>query len=230
MKKIFIILFCLTFCFPVMAANTARLDAKNSVIQFKTIKDGGVEVPGNFKELEGAFTLVDSSCEDHQEKKSCCHSKKSKNVETCPRVRDVTGVLIVNLDSVNTQNSVRDANIRNYFFQTHKGEEFQKARFELSALKIGAGISEEETTMQLQGTLTMHGKSAKITIPATVVRKKGNIFVKTLHPVPLDFKRWGLTHPMKELMKVCGHKSLKDEAELSFNLVFKALPTRLKVL
>ncbi len=199
------------FCFGLLGSQGAgavepnyRLDPAHSTIGFVAVKNGHVEVPGVFKKVAGEF--------------------RSSKTDQGERLEG--GFVTVDISSLQTPNNpVRDQNIRNTFFEISKNPEWTQAQFSLktpiSKIALGAGKPSQEVT--LQGTLSLHGRGISLKVPVLIAREGKKIVVKNQGTMTLPFARWDLKKAVKNLMKVCGHKTLQDSATLNFKLVFKPI-------
>ena len=172
-------------------SGTWRLVPAESAIHFVGIKNDAVGVPGSFSSLEGAF---DSA-------------KRSGFVE-------------VKLGSAETGNATRDDNIRSAFFQV---AQFPVARFEVAGLPAADTLPAPGASarVDLSGTLSLHGVSAALKIPATVFRDAQNHFhVRNAAPVVLTAKDFGMDAQLAALKALCGHESLSGAIPVDLDLAF----------
>jgi len=168
-----------------------RLVPAESAIQFVGIKNDAVGVPGSFASLEGAFDVAKH-----------------------------TGFVEVKLGSAETGNPERDENIRTHFFEAAK---FPLARFDVSGLPApetlpGPGGT---TRVELAGTLSLHGASLPLKIPARVSRDGQNhLHVHNAVPIVLSAHDLGMDAQLAALKATCGHESLSGAIPVDVELAF----------
>ncbi len=188
---ILILLICTS---SAQAQSQNKLDASRSKIEFVSVKDQGVNVPGTFNTMEGIFSF----------------GKKDS----------LSGEVTVDIDSLSTGNPARDQNLKELFFETGKKPGYKTARFLLKGRTPKEDIPIDGQTKVLKGTLEMHGKKVSLDIPLSVTERPDSIQVKTASPIVLDFSKWNLMVNVPTLMKACGHKNLEPKASLNLDLVF----------
>ncbi|HTO71798.1 MAG TPA: YceI family protein [Myxococcota bacterium] len=180
--------------FHTEVSGTWRLVPAESAIHFVGIKNDAVGVPGSFSSLEGAFD-------------SAKHS----------------GWVEVKLGTAETGNPARDENIRSHFFEAPK---FPVARFETAGLPAPDALPAPGTSAKLElvGSLSLHGGSLALRIPAVVSRDAQNHFhVRNAAPVVLTAKDLGMEAQLAALKAVCGHESLSAAIPVDFDLAFAPL-------
>jgi polyisoprenoid-binding protein YceI len=168
-----------------------RLVPAESALHFVGIKNDAIGVPGSFTSLEGVY---DSA-------------KRSGFVE-------------VKLGSAETGNSARDENIREHFFEVAK---FPLARFEVSGLPVAESLPEPggSARVELAGTLSLHGASVALKLPARVERDVQNhLHVRNEAPVVLSAHDLGMDAQLAALKAVCGHESLSGAIPVDLDLAF----------
>lgn len=168
-----------------------RLVPAESALHFVGIKNDAVGVPGTFTSLEGVY---DSA-------------KRSGFVE-------------VKLGSTDTGNPARDENVREHFFEVAK---FPVARFEVSGLPIAESLPEPggSARIELEGTLSLHGASVPLKLPARVSRDVQNhLHVRNEAPVVLSAHDLGMDAQLAALKAVCGHESLSGAIPIDLDLAF----------
>jgi polyisoprenoid-binding protein YceI len=172
-------------------SGTWRLVPAESAIHFVGIKNDAVGVPGSFSSLEGAF-------------------------DSAKR----TGFVEVKLGSAETGNPARDENIRSAFFQA---AQFPVARFEVAGLPAAETLPAPGASVRIElaGTLSLHGTSAALKIPASVSRDAQNHFhVRNAAPVVLTAKDFGMEAQLAALKALCGHESLSGAVPVDLDLAF----------
>lgn len=168
-----------------------RLVPAESAIQFVGIKNNAVAVPGSFTSLEGAFDA---------EKR--------------------TGFVEVKLASADTGNPARDENIRTHFFEALK---FPLARFELTGLPAPESLPAPGASarIELAGTLSLHGASLSLKLPARISRDAQNhLHVRNAAPLVLSAHDLGMDAQLAALRAVCGHESLSGAIPVEVELAF----------
>jgi polyisoprenoid-binding protein YceI len=188
------LLFSAGFGFQVQAQTQNKLDASRSKIEFISTKNEGVKVPGVFKDIQGFFYFTKAGL--------------------------LQGRVMVDIDSLSTDNPARDANLKSLFFETNKSPNFKKATFVLSGNLLKKNLSADGKAVELHGTLVMHGKKVPLSIPVTVTKQADNIEIKNSASVVMDFAKWNFMGNVPTLMKACGHKKLEPKADLNIDLFF----------
>jgi polyisoprenoid-binding protein YceI len=148
-------------------------------------------VPGSFTSLEGVY---DSA-------------KRSGFVE-------------VKLGGTDTGNPARDENLRAQFFEVAK---YPLARFELSGLPAPDTLPDPGGSMRLElaGTLSLHGGSLALVIPAVVSRDLANhLHVRNARTVVISAHDLGMDARLAALKATCGHESLSGAVPVDFDVAF----------
>ena len=124
------------------------------------------------------------------------------------------------LDSVDTGVQIRDERMREFLFETSK---FPSANYEVA---IDPSVVEklvvgEPKTVSLDGTLSLHGQSAKIPAKVSVLKtKNGQLQVSTLEPVLVNAEQFGMSAGVSKLMELVNLPSISGVTPVTFNLVF----------
>ena len=134
----------------------------------------------------------------------------------------------VALDSVDTGVQIRDDRMREFLFETGK---FPTANYEVA---IDPGVVEklvvgEPKTVSLDGTLKLHGQSAKLPAKVSVLKtKNGQLQVSTLEPVLVNAEQFGMSAGVSKLMELVSLPSISRVTPVTFNLVFADNPAKAK--
>jgi polyisoprenoid-binding protein YceI len=177
-----------------------QLDPEHSRIDFVTIKNGNVEVPGAFKKLSGYFEVTP--------------------YDNNPSRVDVSeGLVKIDITSLDTDLNARDKNILRYFFEISKNSRYKTASFTLKEpLTIHTKRKKQKKT--LKGMFSLHGRKGILEIPVTIFKKGKAYQIKSRKPVTLEFSKWSFFKAVSKLMKVCGHDALKPSADINLDLLF----------
>ena len=176
-----------------------RLDPENSTLQFVSIKDGKVEVPGTFKTLSGKLRAVTD--------------------ETGKTTVVTGGSIKVKITSLDTGLEARDNNLRRYFFELDKKKNYRFASFIIDK-PIKVHLKKKQQTATLRGTLSLHGRKGVLEIPVTIYSKNEGLRIQTKKPISLEFVKWSFYKAVAKLMQVCGHQELRPFAEVTFDIRF----------
>ena len=126
---------------------------------------------------------------------------------------DVRARLVVDAGSMNTGNSRRDRTMRERVLRTDRHPEivFELTRFtgDLSRLRPG-----ENFTVQIEGTLTVHGHTEPVLLPIDVYVFPEHVTMTG--SFPLHWKKYGLADPSSALVRV------KEPMQVLFRL--RAVP------
>ena len=172
-------------------AGSWRLVPAESELQFTGTKNETVGVPGTFREVDGSF---DASAG--------------------------TGSIEIKLASVDTGDAARDENIRTHFFEAAK---FPVAMVNMTGLSNleWKGSPADKMLIKLEGTVSLHGATVPIKMPAMVLLTAPDKFVvQGLGPIVLLARDFGMESQLATLKAVCGHKSLSGTVPVEFRLTF----------
>ncbi|MFC0451318.1 YceI family protein [Rhodococcus jostii] len=100
----------------------------------------------------------------------------------------VTGMLVVDATSVNTENTKRDQHLRSADF-------FDVQKYPTIVFTAPEARPADTGDLHLDGDLTVHGQTHPLTIPAHVVAAQDTATVTA--EVHLDRSNWGLTYTKK---------------------------------
>lgn len=196
MKKLFLFLvFCL-FSLNLFAESPHSFVALNdqSEIYFKSYKNEGVEVAGNFSGFSSLLSQKDSLGKEYQ--------------------ANVT----IFLREISSGNGERDKNIENVFFIADKNNTKANLNFTLPGTLIQGKVI-KKGKVKVNGELDLMGQKTKLEFE---VLSLGDNKIKNSEPIKLSIKSLGLQKQLEALMKVCGHKTVKDEVEIYFMMTWKA--------
>jgi hypothetical protein len=172
-------------------------DMDKSALSFVSTKNGGIEVAGVFGVVLGGFNL-------DPEKLSA-----------------TTGVLNVELDSVDTGLPLRDTNLAETFFGRVVGKvirsdvEFLAFRPEAESIAVG---EKTQAVVDLRINLRGNGNlaSAKVELART---SADGWTLKTTEPVILSIADLGMQGRADSLKERCGHQSIGDRVAISAEII-----------
>ena len=179
----------------VVVAPPAPLDLyiTSANVNMITVKDGDVEVPAKFEQVDGTFTFDDGDAQ-----------------------QGLAGGLTIALDSWSSGLAVRDERVQTIFFNV---EANPTATFTLDRID---GLPEDGLAVGHDAEGTAVGKvylgSANADIEAKVKLSRtgeGDYHIDTLEPFTVSIESLGLTGPLKELMTICEHESIADGVAVS---------------
>ncbi len=172
-------------------------DMDKSRLSFVSTKDGGIEVGGTFGVILGGFNI------------------------DAAKLSATTGVLNVELDSVDTGLEQRDKNLAETFFGQVAGKvirsdvEFLALRPQVEAVAVGdKTLAEADLRINFRG----HGNlvSAKVVLSRT---SEQGWTLKTTEPVALSIGGLGMQGRADSLKERCGHQSIGDAVMISAEIV-----------
>jgi polyisoprenoid-binding protein YceI len=134
------------------------LDPSQTVIEFHTKAMWIVKVKGTAKALEGTGVVGEDG--------------------------NVSGTLVIDAASIDTNNKKRDAHLRTNDF-------FEVARYPTLAFTVTSGHVTSPGHVELAGTMVIHGQSRPLTIQAEVTTELDAVTVSS--EFPIDRSAWGVT-------------------------------------
>lgn len=172
-------------------------DMDKSTLSFVSTKNGSTEVGGKFGVVLGGFNI------DPQ------------------KLSATTGVLNVELDSVDTGLTLRDANLAETFFGQVVGKvirsdvEFLAFRPEAESVAVGGKtLAEVDLRINLRG----HGNLATAKVELARTSEQGWT-LRTTEPVALSIESLGMQGRADSLKERCGHQSIGDAVTISAEIV-----------
>jgi len=172
-------------------------DMANSKMSFVSTKNGGTEVGGVFGVVLGGFNLDPA------------------------KLSATTGVLNVELDSVDTGLPLRDTNIAETFFGQVIGKvirsdvEFLEFRPEAETVAVGSKTQAEvDLRINLRGSGNLASAKVELTRTSETVWT-----MKTTEPVVLSIAGMGMQGRADSLKERCGHESIGDTVTISAEIV-----------
>ena len=136
---------------------------------------------------------------------------------------DKDGLVTVTIDltSVETGIEIRNERMKSMLFNTN---EFNTAKVQtevsldaLKALKVG-----ESFHRHVPVTLTLHGKSQKLTAHSDVVKLAANkVVIYSTKPAVVDASQFGLVEGIAALQKIAGLPSIATSVPVTFKLTFE---------
>ncbi len=172
-------------------------DMDKSRLSFVSTKNGDAEVVGTFGVMLGGF-----------------------NVDAA-KLSATTGVLNVELDSVDTDLEQRDKNLAETFFGQVVGKvirsdvEFLALRPQVEAVAVGGKTrAEADLRINLRG----HGNLVTAAVEISRTSEQGWT-LKTTEPVALSIVSLGMQGRADSLKERCGHQSIGDAVMISAEIV-----------
>ena len=165
----------------------------NATINMITVKNGDTEVPGKFGDVQGVLTFADAD-----------------------QRTDLQGALTIALGSWDSGLGVRDERVQNLFFDVAKNK---TATFTLDRIEglPEAGIAVgHEATGTAYGRVYVAGGRTDVEAPVKLSRSGDSEYhIDTTEPFTVSIESIGLMEPLKELMRVCEHKSIDDAVKVT---------------
>jgi polyisoprenoid-binding protein YceI len=119
------------------------------------------------------------------------------------------------ITTLSTGNGLRDRDLR----AAMDVAKYPTMRFELAGVTVGSPAASDTVTGALRGTLTIHGVTRDVTIPATLIAAADTIDVSGAFPVDLaDYKVDGLT-------RLFGALRVRRNIDVRFRVRFQATPS-----
>lgn len=167
-----------------------------ATLSFILIKNGNMPVAGKFTDVTLAL-----------------------DVSGFPALR---GDVRVGLDSLGTAVPLRDANIKQYFFETTAQTGWGEAIFSIE-LFDGPGFDPasmaEPVTGTVSGTLRIHGAEAPLRLSVMIAPAgQGRIHLTSLSPAHVSIASLGMVSNKARLMVQCGHKSVDDGVAITLDM------------
>jgi polyisoprenoid-binding protein YceI len=136
-------------------------------------------------------------------------SEVSGEMAAADSLTAVRGWVAAPVKTLKTENDRRDRDL-NKSMETDK---FPEMRFDLKGVSAKSG-GPDSAKVDLQGTLTIHGVTRDVTLPATVRVGAGEVHVRSDFPLNLkDYKIGGLT-------KLLGTLRMEERIEVHVDLTF----------
>ena len=174
-------------------AEPLDLYVTNATINMITVKNGETEVPGKFSDVQGVLTFADAD-----------------------QRTDLQGALTIGLGSWDSGLGVRDERVQSLFFDVanNKTATFTLDRIEgLPEAGIAVG---HEATGTAYGRVYVAGGRTDVEAPVKLSRSgEAEYHIDTTEPFTVSIESIGLMEPLKELMRVCEHKSIDDSVKVS---------------
>ena len=133
------------------------------------------------------------------------------------------GQAIINIDlsSVETNNSLRNLQLQELFFETQR---FQEAQISvnlgqsfLDSLKF-----DKATQITVEATLNLHGATRNINTTLLVTRLKNNcILVTTIVPIMVSLADFSFLEGLEKLRKIANLRIISNQIHVSLNLFFR---------
>lgn len=194
LKISFIVLCCFSFSMTACQSNPPsswNLLADESKINYVSIKNNNLMENNSFKILEGSVNL-DGSAE-----------------------------FLINLNSVNTDNDIRDERLRKILFKT---ETYPIAKvtslinlFDYEKLSVGSSIIKNYNF-----TITFQGLTRSFEAKMEIFRLGTNkVLVKNIDPVIIDGSDYGLHTEFKQLQQLAGLDSIVPVVPVTVSLLFE---------
>ncbi|MCO7223436.1 YceI family protein [Pleionea sp. CnH1-48] len=127
-----------------------------------------------------------------------------------------TAKLNIQLSSVETNIPIRNERMIKHVFQTDK---FPSATIEAKLPE--ALLKQGQHRAEIEGLLSLHGKSAKIKIPMTIdVNAEGKIVATSTSPILLSAQTFAFNDGLKKLTELAGLEFITTTVPVSFVLSF----------
>lgn len=120
---------------------------------------------------------------------------KSGSVSFEPLAKKVSGMLVVDAASGESENSGRDSKMHKEILESQKYPEITFAPLEVEGDVQGQG----ESQVQVRGTFRLHGQDHEIVIPVTVQIAGAELTLNTDFSVP--YLSWGLKNPSTFILR-----------------------------
>ena len=167
------------------------LDAENSGLTYLTVKNGSIAEINTFRSVDGQVS------EDGQAE------------------------FTVVLDSVDTNNEVRDPRMRQYLFETDK-HPYAKVTAQLDMAKFQDLETGFRHTELLDMKVDLHGVSDTRPFYVMVTRLGANkVLVENKAPLILDASDFGFARGLETLRELAGLETITPVVPITFSLVFE---------
>jgi polyisoprenoid-binding protein YceI len=172
--------------------------APGAFVSFSAIKNGDTPVAGKVTDVTASIDLS--------------------------RLPALKGTVRIGLNSLNTGNAPRDANLRTYFFET-TGATGEAAEFIPDSFQ-GPAFDPRNLTGKIEGTLTgslvLHGGETKISLPVQIERTAGGALeISSVAATQVSINTLAMQDEKAALIKVCGHKSIEDGVGIQIKLALR---------
>lgn len=121
---------------------------------------------------------------------------ESGRIEFDPETGEASGSIVIDAAKAETGNASRDGTMRNKVLEV---AEFPRIEFEPGRLS-GKLAAEGTSEVTLHGTVTLHGASHALALPARVDVQGGRLSAETTFTVP--YQDWGLHDPSVLFLRV----------------------------
>lgn len=125
------------------------------------------------------------------------------------RLEDVTGWVAAPVSSLRTGNGKRDKDLR----KSMEVELYPVMRFDLRTLRVTEAL-DDVTTVELQGTLTIHGRERAVRLPGVISRDALGWHVRS--DFPLNLKEYEIGG----LSKMLGILKMREDIVVHVEVVF----------
>lgn len=140
------------------------------------------------------------------------------------RVDEHGAELVIDLASVDTQIEIRDERMREMLFEV---VDFPQAVFraELDASMVDGMASGDSQTLDIAGTLSIHGVEAPVSATVVVTRAaEGRVVVASARPVVVSASALDLGDGIQRLQEVAGLAGITTMVPVTFTLTFESAP------
>lgn len=128
---------------------------------------------------------------------------------------DGQATVSIPLDSINTGIDIRDERMREHLFETGEWPEAT-----ITASVPQSALSEGSHRIDLDTTLSLHGKEQQLSIPALVDVDSDTVVVNSMEPVLLDAADYELGGGIDKLTELAGLMLIPTTVPVSFTLTF----------
>ncbi len=172
------------------AAKTWKLDGAQSSLEFISVKNGAIIETHSFTNLSGAV------------------------------LADGGAVVLIKLDSVQTNIDIRNERMKKYLFETDKLQNIM-VKTQINLSKLSALPMGHRAEMDIPVTISMHGKTDTIDVPMIITHLSENtVVVDSRSPVILDADTFGYGPGIDKLQELAKLNSIAHDIPVMFSLVF----------
>ena len=128
-------------------------------------------------------------------------------------------VLDIDLTSVDTSIEIRDQRMQEMLFETNMyPKAILNTKVNTASLKLKSG---EQTSINLEGELSIHGLKHKVSNVARVTKlANGNVVAESESPIIINAKDFGLVDGIEKLREVAGLPNISYSVAVNYRLTF----------
>lgn len=176
-------------------ADITELPVADGSLNLVTVKDAGVEVPGEFRTISGTVAMPLGA------------------------PQGTTADLTIDLASWDSGLELRDDRVRATFFGV---DAHPTATFRLDGIETGGalGVVGDRLEGTARGTLTWRGKELPVEAPVAITRRaEKTVEVMSTSPFTVSISALDMGAPLQALIELCQHQSISDEVRVSIDLL-----------